>query len=103
VEQRAGDVVPLGFIEEIPYRGFMLQKFSERMGFWPANLITSLLFLAVHVPGWLALGQLRAASMVSVFVLGLVLATAFKYADSLWAPILAHSANDCLSFVIFHA
>jgi len=40
--------------------------------------------------------------MVSVFVLGVVLATAFRYADSLWAPILAHSANDCLSFVIFH-
>jgi len=92
----------VGFIEEIPYRGFMLQKFAARTGFWPANLITSLLFLAVHLPGWLALGQLRAASMVSVFVLGVVLATAFRYADSLWAPILTHSANDCLSFVIFH-
>jgi hypothetical protein len=35
----------VGFIEEIPYRGFMLQKFTARTGFWPANLITSLLFL----------------------------------------------------------
>jgi membrane protease YdiL (CAAX protease family) len=35
----------VGFIEEIPYRGFMLQKFAARTGFWPANLITSLLFL----------------------------------------------------------
>jgi membrane protease YdiL (CAAX protease family) len=25
----------------------------------------------------------------------------FKYARSLWAPIVAHSANDCLSFVLF--
>src|SRR5262249_41407399 len=48
----------VGFIEEIPYRGFMLQKFAERTGFWTANLITSLLFLAVHVPGWLALHTL---------------------------------------------
>src|SRR4029453_9218246 len=45
----------VGFIEEIPYRGFMLRKFEERVGFWLANLVTSLLFLAIHLPGWLAL------------------------------------------------
>jgi len=65
----------IGIIEEIPYRGFMLQKLAERLGFWRANLITSLLFLAIHLPGWIAL--------------------------QLWAPILTHSANDFLSFVVF--
>ena len=39
----------VGFIEEIPYRGFMLQKFGERMNFWAANLITSLLFVTIHL------------------------------------------------------
>jgi membrane protease YdiL (CAAX protease family) len=91
----------IGFIEEIPYRGFMLQKFGERMDFWLANLITSLLFLAIHLPGWIALHTFNPGAAASVFILGVVLALAVKYSDSLWAPILTHSANDCLSFVIF--
>src|SRR5215468_4335728 len=43
----------IGFFEEIPYRGFMLRKFSERMNVWLANLVTSLLFLSIHLPGWI--------------------------------------------------
>jgi membrane protease YdiL (CAAX protease family) len=88
-------------IEEIPYRGFMLRKFGERMNFWSSNLITSLLFMAIHLPGWIALHTLNTGAAVSVFVLGAVFAIAVKYSDSLWSSILAHSANDCLSFVIF--
>lgn len=91
----------IGLIEEIPYRGFMLQKFGERMNFWLATLITSLLFVAIHLPGWIALHTLSAGAVVSIFVFGVVMAIALKYSRSLWAPILAHSANDCLSFVIF--
>ena len=91
----------VGVIEEIPYRGFMLQKFGERMNFWLANLITSLLFVSIHLPGWIALHTLNAGAAVSIFIFGLVMSVAFRYAKSLWAPIITHSANDCLSFVIF--
>jgi membrane protease YdiL (CAAX protease family) len=96
-----GTSLLVGVIEEIPYRGFMLQKFTERLGFWRANVVTSLLFVAIHVPGWLALHLLRATTAVSIFAIGVVLALAFRWSRSLWAPIVAHSANDCLSFVIF--
>lgn len=96
-----GTSILVGFIEEIPYRGFMLQKCGERMAFWLANLITSLLFVAIHLPGWIALHTLSLGAAVSVFVLGAVLAMAVRYSDSLWAGIITHSANDCLSFVIF--
>ena len=91
----------VGFIEEIPYRGFMLQKFAERLGFWPANVVTSLLFLAVHLPGWTALHMLRADREISVFVIGFVLAIAFGYSGSLWASIVTHSTNDFMSAVLF--
>src|SRR5262245_29032867 len=91
----------VGFIEEIPYRGFMLQKFSERMSFSSATLITSLLFVSIHLPGWIALHTVNAGAAVSIFIFGVVMSVAFKYSKSLWAPIIAHSANDCLSFVIF--
>jgi CAAX protease family protein len=91
----------VGFIEEIPYRGFMLQKLGERVSFWIANLITSLLFLAVHVPGWLALHILRLDTAITIFVFGAVMGIVFKYSESLWAPIVTHSTNDFLSFVLF--
>jgi uncharacterized protein len=79
----------------------MLQKLGERVGFWPANLITSLLFLGIHVPGWIALGTLRADMAATVFITGAVLAIAFRYSGSLWTAIVAHSANNFLSFVVF--
>jgi membrane protease YdiL (CAAX protease family) len=91
----------IGFFEEIPYRGFMLRKFSERMNIWLANLVTSLLFLSIHLPGWIALHTFNAGGAASVFVLGAVLAWAVSYSGSLWSAIITHSANDCLTFVIF--
>ena len=91
----------IGFIEEIPYRGFMLQKFSERYGFWIATLISSILFLSIHLPGWISLHLLKVSSVVSVFVFGLVMAIVFRYGKSLWAPIITHSTNDFMAFVIF--
>jgi uncharacterized protein len=91
----------VGFIEEIPYRGFMLQKFTERVGFWTATLITSLLFVAIHLPGWMTLHMLTVERAASIFIFAVVMAAVFKYSGSLWAPIIAHSANDFISFVLF--
>lgn len=91
----------VGFIEEIPYRGFMLQKLAERLDFWLANAITSLLFVAIHVPGWIALHALSAPKAAEIFVFGAVMAAVFRWSASLWAPIVAHSANDFMSFILF--
>ncbi|MGH9825994.1 MAG: CPBP family glutamic-type intramembrane protease, partial [Blastocatellia bacterium] len=33
-----GTSILVGFFEEIPFRGFLLQKFEEHYGFWIANL-----------------------------------------------------------------
>ena len=91
----------IGFIEEIPYRGFILQKFEQRAGFWMANLITSLLFLCIHLPGWISLHLLTVNNVISVFIFAVVMAILFKYGKSLWGPIIAHSLNDFISVVIF--
>ena len=96
-----GTSVLVGFIEEIPYRGFMLRKFAERLNFWLANLITSVLFVAIHLPGWMALHTLKIENAATIFIFGFVMGTAFKWSDSLWTPIVTHSANDFLSYVIF--
>ncbi len=91
----------IGVFEEIPYRGFILQKFEERFGFWIANLLSSLLFLSVHLPGWISLHLLNTETVISVFIFGAVLAIVFRYCKSLWGPIVMHSLNDFISFVIF--
>lgn len=91
----------IGFIEEIPYRGFILQKFEERYGFWIATLLSSLLFLSIHLPGWISLHLLKAESVISVFIFGVVLAIIFRYGKSLWGPIITHSLNDFIAFIIF--
>jgi uncharacterized protein len=92
----------IGFFEEIPFRGFILQKFEERTGFWKANLISSLLFLAIHFPGWISLRLLTPQIAIAVFILGVVFAVLFHYSKSLWSAIVAHSLNDFISAVIFH-
>jgi membrane protease YdiL (CAAX protease family) len=92
----------VGFIEEIPYRGFMLRKFRERLGPWRATVMTSLLFVAIHLPGWIALHMLSVGRAVTIFIFGVVMAAIVRYSRSLWSSIVAHSANDFLSFVIFH-
>jgi membrane protease YdiL (CAAX protease family) len=91
----------IGFVEEIPYRGFMLQKFAEMFGFWIATFISSVLFLVIHLPGWISLHLFKTGTAVSVFVFGFVMAIVFKYAKSLWAPIITHSTNDFIALVIF--
>jgi membrane protease YdiL (CAAX protease family) len=91
----------VGLIEEVPYRGFMLRKFTERYGFWRANAITSFLFVAVHLPGWIALHTFRLDTAATILIFGAVMAIVFRYSESLWATIVTHSGNDFLSFVLF--
>jgi len=91
----------IGFVEEIPYRGFMLQKFTEAFGFWIATLISSVLFLVMHLPGWISLHLFEISHAVTVFVFGVVMAIVFRYGKSLWGPIITHSTNDFIFLVLF--
>lgn len=93
----------IGFFEEIPFRGFMLRKIEEWTGFWLANLISSLLFLAIHFPGWISLHLTNGPIVISIFVLGVLFAIMFHYTKSLWSAIVAHDLNDFVSAVLFHA
>jgi uncharacterized protein len=97
-----GASILIGFVEEIPYRGFIWQKLGEYMSFWPATLLASLLFLGIHLPGWISLHLLRAGNVVSVFLFGMVLTMVFRLVNSLWSVIIAHSTNDFFAAVLFH-
>jgi membrane protease YdiL (CAAX protease family) len=97
-----GTSVLIGFVEEVPFRGFILQKLQERMSFWPANIVSSLLFLLIHFPGWVLLHIFNMRTAAAVFVIGVLMAILFRYSRSLWSSIVAHSGNDFVSFMIFH-
>jgi len=97
-----GTSLLVGVFEEIPFRGFVLQKLQERFDWVTSTVISSILFVGAHIPGWIMLGSLTAYKVCYIFVFGAVMAIIFRYAKSLWAPIITHSLNDCLSNVLFH-
>lgn len=92
----------VGFFEEVPFRGFIFQKFQEHYGFWIASLVSSVLFLAIHFPGWITLHLLNAPIVISIFIFGFVMAVVLRLSKSLWSCVAAHSLNDFISFVLFH-
>jgi len=77
----------LGFIivamfEENAFRGYLLHTAAEGMGFWPAAVLMSLLFAAMHVqnPGESKVG------IVAVFAFGIMLAfSLWRTGSLLWA------------------
>jgi len=92
----------IGFMEEVPYRGFVFQKLCDWMSRKSAIAISSLLFVIIHLPGWLSLHLFTIRIAIFVFVFGLLMAMLLLYSKSLWAPVVSHSLNDFFSAVVFH-
>jgi hypothetical protein len=87
--------------EEILFRGFILQKLREMTGFWKANILTSILFVAIHWPGWLLITHKPISEVLvlsaSIFGLSLLFGYALKKTESLLAAISVHIANNFVS------
>ncbi len=76
--------------EELFFRGLIFGGFS-RWGFWPAALLSALLFSLVHFdPG----------SVVPFLAIGIALAWLYQRSATLWYPILFHFAFNAVSFTI---
>ena len=97
-----GTSIGVGFFEEIPFRGYILQKLAARTNFWLANALASLLFVGIHLPGWLSLHLFGWPLAASIFAFSFVRDILFRITRSLWSCIVAHDANDFVSFVLFH-
>ena len=80
----------VGFAEEFLFRGYLQFTLTEGMGFWPASLLLSLIFGAVHLhnPGEGVVGAL------SVFTIGLFLCLTLRRTGDLWLAIGWHAAFD---------
>jgi uncharacterized protein len=80
----------VGFFEEFLFRGYTQFTLGDGIGFWPAAIILSVLFGAVHLsnPGE---GWVGAASVV---VVGIFFAFALYRTGSLWYPVGLHASFD---------
>ena len=89
--------------EEILFRGFIQQKLNELMSSIKAILITSILFVLIHLPGWLLLNSLDYSYVeitkmsVVIFVLSVLMGWLLKKSKSLYPSIALHSLNNFIS------
>jgi CAAX protease family protein len=80
----------VGFAEEFGFRGYAQYTLTSGITFWPAALITSLLFLVAHMgnPGETPIG------LTAVFAAGMLLAVALWRTGALWFSIGIHLGWD---------
>ena len=86
--------------EEILVRGALLTHLRQSYSFAAANIITSVMFLILHVPGWYFMGVLvdnltqPAGGDLSIFLCSLAFGYAAYRSDSVMGGILAHFLNN---------
>lgn len=77
--------------EELIFRGYLFGGLRENLRFWPAAIITSMLFGAVH-------GQWNVA--LDTFVLSLILCYLREKTGSIWAGMVLHGIKNALAFTL---
>ena len=77
------------FFEELIFRGFLLTALGAALGFWPAAILSSVAFGAVHT-------QFPFELQVLVGVAGFVWCLVAARAKSLLAPYISHMTLDWL-------
>lgn len=82
--------IVVGFFEEFAFRGFMQTTLQRGIGIWPAAVILSLAFGAIHLPNlggaWVAAVVAACFGMLGVF--------SIQRTGNLWFIIGTHSALD---------
>ena len=80
----------VGLFEEFLFRGYSLFTLSSGVGFWPAAILLSLLFAAVHLQNS---GE-GLVGVAGVFVVGLLWCFTVRRTGSLWLAVGMHAAFD---------
>lgn len=92
----------VGFSEELMFRGVLLQAFRHATSIWPAVLLTSVAFGAIHSLNVFVTGDLKAALIQSAaaFLSGLVFIALRLRTGSLWPPVIVHALWDFATFTL---
>jgi membrane protease YdiL (CAAX protease family) len=84
-------LAPLG--EELLFRGLLLRGLIQRMRFWPATALSSLLFASAHADSYLLWPR-----ALSLFLTGLVLAWLYRW-RGYWASVTAHATVNLVAAI----
>lgn len=87
-------VIAAPLSEEMFFRGFMFGGLRRSMSIWPAALISAAVWGSLH----LGAGNIGVAIQLAVF--GVILAWLYERSGTLWAPVLAHTINNTIAFVL---
>jgi membrane protease YdiL (CAAX protease family) len=89
----ASGAIPVLFfaalVEEVPLRGYLLQNFWEEWGFWPAAVITSVLFAFLHLGNPNA-GAHVVQTLAGLAAFGLFAALSVAWTRSVWLVLGMH-------------
>jgi uncharacterized protein len=80
----------VGLFEEFLFRGYSLLTLATGIGFWPAAILFSLLFAAVHLQNN---GEGR-IGVAAVFAVGMLWCFTVRRTGSLWFAVGMHAAFD---------
>jgi len=72
--------------EEIVFRGWLFNALKRKMQVWPALILSSIAFSAIH----------PSLSSITTFLFGVCVAIAYYKTQNLWVPIIIHSLNNFL-------
>jgi len=79
-----------GLVEELLFRGYLLQALARGLGFWPAAVLSSLLFAAGHAPN----GGETFLGLANVIAAGMLFCWGINRTGTLWWAIGFHAAWD---------
>jgi uncharacterized protein len=89
-------MVLVGLAEESWFRGYALQALARGSGFWPAAIISSLVFGALHV----SKPDENFIDIFNIIGLGMIMCFALQRTGSLWLPVGFHTAFDFMQFFV---
>ncbi len=78
------------FVEEVFFRGFLFAGIAARYGLYVGIAASAFLFAVVHF---------SLATIIPIFVTGILFALVYHVTRSIWIPIAAHSAQNLLALL----
>ena len=90
-----GTVLLVGITEEVLFRGFFLNALLKKTRIVYAHGISSLMFVAIHLPWWIYSGSVSDLSSAlfacaSIFILGFIFGWVFMKSRNIFIPIFLH-------------
>lgn len=78
------------FVEEVFFRGFLFSGIAARYGLYFGLAVSAAVFALVHF---------SLATIIPIFVTGILFGLVYHVTRSIWIPILAHSAQNILALL----